>query len=763
MAGGTGKNTVEMGEVFMSKTNVDMICDVAELSSLFEKSSSLDDFLQSAVSTVAWHMKSAVCSIYIYDDATRMLTLRATQGLSEDAIGKVQLRLGQGIAGLALKELRSICAGCASKNPGFKSVDGIGEEKYEAFLAVPIRRQLTRVGVLVVQDVKADYFDDADEQALKAIATQLATVIENADLLMALHRQEEAVVPEAEPGTKLIWGRPASGGVARGTASFMFSGRSGAFQVPESVPENLTLADFDRALTLSEQQLKDLQREADKDLSDVAQLIFSAHLLILADEEFSGEIRRQIEAGSSPVAALVNVVNRYIEIFSASSNLRLQEKEHDLKDLGHRLLENLVGGGRAPGDYSGQIILADTLLPSDVLKLATEKAEGFVVQGGMTSHIAIICRSLQKPMVMVDPQQFVMFHESGELLIDGSQGTIYLEPSGEVLKEYKEHCRAANDLDSAASVKVETRTADGARIQIFANINLLSDLKLAERFRAEGVGLYRSEFPFIIRNAFPSEEEQYQVYGRIVEAMKGREVTFRALDIGGDKLLSYQGEVEEANPFLGLRGIRFLLRNKDIFSEQLCAMLRAGVGGNTRIMFPLISSVDEFVEARELVHECMNLLDERGVPYNRETKLGIMVELPSAVTLVEDLAHEVDFMSIGTNDLIQYMLAVDRTNEMVSKLYLSHHPAILRAIERVASVARSHRTDVSICGDIARDPKMIPFLLGVGITKLSIAPRQIPNIQQAVEAVSMEKAVYTARQMLEFSLISEVESFLFDS
>ena len=747
----------------MSKTNVEMICDVAELSALFEKSSSLDDFLQSAVSTVAWHMKAAVCSIYIYDDVTRMLTLRATQGLDEAAIGKVQLRLGQGIAGLALKELRSVCAGCASKNPGFEAVKGIGEEKYEAFLAVPIRRQLTRVGVLVVQDAQADYFDEADEQALRAIAGQLATVIENADLLMALHRHDEAAAPVTEPAAKLIKGRPASGGVAQGRASFMISGRAGNFQVPAFVPEGLTGDDFDRALKASEQQLKDLQKEADQNLSDVAQLIFNAHLLILADEEFSGEIRRQIGEGASPVDALVDVVNRYIEIFSASPNPRLQEKEHDLKDLGHRLLENLLGGGRAPGDYSGQIILADSLLPSDVLKLATEKAEGFIVQGGMTSHIAIICRSLQKPMVMVDPQQFVLFHESGELLVDGTQGTIYIQPSAEVLKEYEEHRQTADEMAAAPSVKAETRTADGIRIQLLANINLLSDLKLAHTFRAEGVGLYRSEFPFIIRNAFPSEEEQCRVYGRIVESMEGREVTFRTLDIGGDKLLSYQSEAEEANPFLGLRGIRFLLRNKDVFSEQLCAMLRAGAGGNTRIMFPLISSVDEFVEARDVVQECMDDLEDRGVAYNRKTKLGIMVELPSAVTLVEDLAHEVDFMSIGTNDLIQYMLAVDRTNEMVSKLYLSHHPAILRAIERVASVARSHRTDVSICGDIARDPKMIPFLLGAGITKLSIAPRRIPDIQKAVESISMEKAVYTARQMLEFSRISEVESFISDT
>jgi len=283
---------------------------------------------------------------------------------------------------------------------------------------------------------------------------------------------------------------------------------------------------------------------------------------------------------------------------------------------------------------------------------------------------------------------------------------------------------------------------------------------MALSFRAEGIGLYRSEFPFIIRNAFPSEEEQYQVYSRIVETMGGREVTFRTLDVGGDKVLSYQNEVEEANPFLGLRGIRFSLLNKDIFAEQLRAFLRAGVGGNTRIMFPLISSLDEFVEARDVVYDCMKELDARGVPYNRGTKIGIMVELPSAVELIEDLAREADFMSIGTNDLIQYMLAVDRTNEMVSKLYLSHHPAILRAIERVASVANRQRKDVSICGDIAMDPKMIPFLLGAGITKLSLPPRRVYAIQRVIEQVSMEKAVYTARRMLTASRVSEVERII---
>jgi len=744
----------------MPKTNnINMICDIAELSSLFEKSSSLDDFLQAAVSVVAYHMRAAVCSIYIYDDATRMLTLRATQGLSQEAVGKVQLRLGKGLVGLSLKELRAIRVARGVQNPKFQPISGIDEENYQAFLTVPIRRGLTRVGVLAVQDTQPDYFTEKSELALKAIAAQLATVIENANLLMALHRQDEEM-PRKARAPQLIRGRSASDGVAQGRATFIVANRKGLFRGPEGAPDGLTLHDFNRALQMTEQQLKDLQREADEELSDVAQLIFSAHLLILADDEFSGEIRRRIEDATGPVEAVVEVVNHYIRIFAASSVVRLQEKVYDLKDLGHRLLENLIGGVRAPGDYSGQIVVADELLPSDILKLATEKAEGFIVQGGVTSHNAIICRSLQKPMVMIDQQQMGLFGERSKLLIDGNQGTIYIEPSGRVLDEYAEHQRTRREVASKARVCDVTSTADGTRIRLFANINLLSDLKTAIDSCAEGVGLYRSEFPFIVRNAFPSEEEQYRVYSRIVETMEGREVTFRTLDIGGDKVLSYQDEAEEANPVLGLRAIRFSLKHKDIFSEQLRAMLRAGAGSNTRIMFPLISSLDEFIEAREVVYGCMRELDEAGVDYDHDIKIGIMVELPSAVELIEDLVQEVDFMSIGTNDLIQYTLAVDRTNDLVSKLYLSHHPAILRAVARVISVANRYGKDVSICGDIAMAPRMMPFLIGAGITRLSMPPRRVYDIQQAIGKITLKEAVETTRKMLACKLISEVEALL---
>jgi len=744
----------------MSKSDVNMICDVAELSSLFEKSRGLDDFLQATVGAVAGHMNAAVCSIYIYDEKSRMLTLRATQGLESEAIGTVQLGLGQGITGFALKELRPIREGRASKSTKFKAFKDIGEEKYEAFLAVPIRHGLTRVGVLTVQDAQPDYFDEKDEQALRAIAGQLATVIESAHLLLAVHRQEE-VVATAKPVSSLLKGRPASGGIARGKLLALDFGKGRGFSAPEKVPPGLGLADFDRALEVSSRQLKALQREADEELSDVALLIFSAHQLILADEEFFGEIRVRIGRGASPVDAVVAVVCEYIEIFEKSSSPRLREKVHDLRDLSRRLLENLVGAGRESGDYTGKIILAEELLPSDVLKLATEKAEGFIVQGGVTSHIAIICRSLQKPMVMIDPQQVMPAETGVDLLIDGNQGTLYIEPSDAVVAEYESHLRSLAELEAAGPIATETQTNDGTRVALLANVNLLNDLKLAGQFGAEGIGLYRSEFPFLVRNEFPSEEEQYVIYRKIAEAMGDREVTFRTLDIGGDKMLSYSEDDEEANPFLGMRAIRFSLANKEIFGDQLCALLRASEGcANARIMFPFIASLDDFLEARDVVEQCKSELRMREVAFNENVQLGVMVELPSAVELVEELAREVAFMSLGTNDLIQYMLAVDRTNQRVAEFYCAHHPAILRAIKKVADAAQRNGVDLSLCGDMAVDKTMLPFLFGVGIRKLSVPPREMPKLQRMIGMIDTKDATDTAEKMLEAGSISGVADVL---
>ncbi len=748
----------------MKKRNVDLICDVIDLISVFDAKKTNKDILQSVVSTVAWHMRAAVCSIYIYDEKSRYLTLHATQGLHPTAVGRVKLAQGEGLTGKAVQELRPICEGRATTSPLYRHFPGIEEEQYEAFLAVPILRGLRRIGALVVQDGVVDYFNQNDIKALRAIAAQLATVIENVQLLSEAHGKAgiPVGVPVAKkvPREQIIRGRSASSGTAKGRAFRLGSSPYESCILPDPSAPPHTVEDFKQSIQKTIKQINRLQQQTGKDLSDVAVLIFSAHLLILEDPQFSGRIIDLIDTGTPAVKAVSTVVNEFAEIFSSSKMPLIREKVLDVKDLGNRLTRNLFNEEADESDYRGQIIIAHELLPSDILKLSAENVEGFIVSSGVTSHNAIISRSLGIPMISIarDLADHIVIGE--ELLMDAEQGIIYLNPTDEVYTKYQELDAAWKALHSASDVKSKTEMKCGERVHIYANINLLSDLRPARKFKAEGVGLYRSEFPFIVRNDFPTEEEQYQIYKKLVDQMEGKSVTFRTLDIGGDKMLSYYSNVHEANPFLGMRAIRFSLQNQEIFCQQLRAFLRAGNKGNTRIMFPLISSVDDFIKAREIVFECMDELEADGLPFSRETQLGVMMELPSAVEVAEELAEEADFLSIGSNDLIQYMLAVDRTNEQVSNLYLAHHPAILRSINRIVSAARTHGKDISICGDISADPKMLQFLLGIGLRNFSIDIVNAPSIQRFVQETTMEKSMEMAKTMLGFGRISEVEAFL---
>ena len=747
------------------KDNVDLICNIGELAGLFERSTSLDGFLQTAVSVVAYHMRAAVCSVYLYNEESKELVLTANQGLSPDSIGRVRMGLGEGLVGQTLKELRPIREGNVFRNPNFKFFQGIYEERYQAFLGVPILRGLSRVGVLVVQDPVQDYFDENDTKALQAIAAQLATVIENAKLLMTLHQIQsgaasvEQVVAEQE--LRFIRGVAASSGFAVGKAA-VFGAFNGDFNVHATPSGAYSIDDFNRALGKTEQQLEDLQRQMEERIADVASMIFSAHLLIVKDPKFSGAMSDLIHSGVPPEGAIAQVVTEYSNLFAGSTNPRLREKEQDVKDLGRRMLQNLRAGAEDASDYAGHVIIAGELMPSDILKLAAQRAEGLLlVSGGVTSHVAILARSLQLPMVIAENRRLFSLAADRRILLDGEQGTITIDPAPEVVRSYQELAVAHREAEEHAAQMADiTWTRDGERVRIFANINMLSELKVAHKLKAEGVGLYRSEFPFIVRNDFPSEEEQYRVYLRILSEMEGKEVQFRTLDIGGDKMLSYFPSVSESNPFLGLRAIRFSLRYKEIFTQQLRALLRAGTGVNLRIMFPLISSVDDFVEARDVVRECIEQLKKEGIQHNDKPELGAMLELPSAVEIADELAAEADFLSIGGNDLVQYILAVDRTNEHISDLYLSHHPAVLRALKRIAAAVLARKKPLCLCGEMAADPKMIPFLLGIGITTLSIEVRLIPRVHQFVSEVDMAEARKTADALLRMGRISEVAAAL---
>jgi phosphotransferase system enzyme I (PtsP) len=309
-------------------------------------------------------------------------------------------------------------------------------------------------------------------------------------------------------------------------------------------------------------------------------------------------------------------------------------------------------------------------------------------------------------------------------------------------------------------MKPVTQTADGARTLLLANINLLSDLKVARELNCDGIGLYRTEFPFIIRTTFPTEAEQVVIYRKLVESMPGKPVTFRTLDAGGDKILSYYHDIKEQNPAMGMRSIRFSLQNKAVFAEQIRAILRAGAGADLHIMFPMISSIDEYREASEVVHESLDQLNKQGIEHHSKPKLGMMVELPAVVDLIDDFAREVDFFSIGTNDLVQFMLAVDRTNESVAGFYLPHHPAVLRVLNRIARAALAHGRELSICGDMAHETQYIPFLLGIGVRAFSVDPIYLLRTQQAITAVSIPEAEALAQSLLSASRIRDIEELL---
>ena len=735
-----------------------LLCDVGELSGLFADSSSLDQFLNEIVQMVARHMRSPVCSIYLFDESKAELVLRATQGLNPESIGKVRMKLGEGLTGLAVQELRSINERQSSQNPHFKSFPGIGEEKFESFLVVPIVRGQTRIGAIVLQNSQKNYFSDADERAFRAVTSQLANTIETAKLLMSLTKSgQEVKAQQPTSALKFLKGRAASEGFAYAPV-VVISPEAIRVRENEKCLLKYSLDDFWQALQASESELKGLQKKIEEQLSDVASLIFAAQLLMLKDQEFIDQIVGQIKQGTNPPQAIISTVDDFVRRLESLSDAYLREKSQDVQDVGRRLLENLTGHGRQTEEYEGKIVVARELLPSDALKLSSQKVRGIILlTGGVASHLSILAKSLLIPLIIVDAPQLLNLDATCQLLMDAALGNIYINPDQSILAQFKEREDLQSQLERLKkSIHATSRTQDGQRITMLANINLLGDLKFAREFKAEGIGLYRTEFPFMVRSTFPTEEEQFVIYRKLVEGAPGKEVTFRTLDIGGDKVLSYFHDVKEENPFLGMRSIRFSLKYKEIFEQQVRAILRAGQGANLKIMFPMISSLDEFLEAKQVVEHCLAQLKSQKLSHHTHPIIGMMVELPAVLEIIDELAQAADFFCIGTNDFIQYMLAVDRTNEKVADLYLPHHPSVLRGLKKIVVAAKKHHKEVTICGDMADDERYTEYLLGIGLTRFSINSRYIARIQTLIKSIDLGMAKKKVVKLLKQHRVGDI-------
>lgn len=747
------------------RTHTKLICDVSELTALIHSASRLEDLLQRITEMIAGHMECEVCSVYLFDDASGQLILKATKGLKPQAIDNVRLKPGEGLTGVAFKEKRTICEGQADKNPNYRFFPEIGEENFNSLLAVPIIRGATDIGVIVVQSVKRDYFTKEDTQVFRAITAQLASTIETARLLLNVKERRDKPKASNLTGLKFIKGKSGAEGVAYGPSVVLDESLTDLTAYYQAGDKQYTEEDFHQAINKTENELNQLQQDIEESLYDVAGLIFSSHIMMLKDQQFIDEVVKSIREGEHAVMAIAKVVEGFASRLAAIQDDYLKERAADIKDVGRRLLENLTGKTLSALSHEGKVVIAKELFPSDALKLYSQKIKGLVLlSGGVTGHLAILARSLNLPLVIVHELGLLSLPPGYPVLVDAVMGYVHLDPDEGTRQQTFTREEVNRDIETLKKYTLEeAKTQDGTAVKLLVNINLLGDLKAAVAFNAQGVGLYRSEFPFMIRNNFPTEEEQVLIYQRLLEGMKGKPVTMRTLDIGGDKLLSYFDYGREENPFLGLRSIRFLLMHPEIFCAQLKAMLRAAKGHNLKILFPMVSSIDEFLQAKTIVHECIAELAKARIPMNDKPQLGIMVELPALIEVIDDVVKEADFLALGTNDLIQYMLAVDRTNDKVASLYVPHHPAVLRAIQKVAKAAQEHKKELCVCGDMARDPRCIPLLLGMGIRSLSMDARFLPNVHQQLKHINLAEARRLVTDVLAQSQITRIQHLINNS
>lgn len=749
------------------RSHIHLLYDMNELTNLLVGTLTVDDFLKQAAEMVARHLDAHVCSIYLYDESSDELYLAATTGLDPEAVGQVRMKVGDGIVGHCVDRLKPVCEGVAEKSPYFKYFRAAREDRFKSFLVVPIHRGPVRIGALVVQHEEPDMFDESDIMGLLAASSQLGTSIENARMIMEMNRSADGV-PEVRaipPGTMIRAGI-ASEGYAYAPATVLRKGGPRHPLEPSPDDELLTLEDFHRAMEATFEQLQALQSGFARRLPESASLIFATHFMMLKDDSFAGQMVRLMKDGMPPMQALRQVSSHYTALLLSSPHEYIREKVNDIEDLSVRIMRNLRKAGQGEA-ASGQkrIVMAEQLYPSDILKLVADDVQGIVLAGGgTTAHVSILSKSLQIPLLMTDRRDLLLLPEDTPVLMDAYMGAIYVDPPQKIVKRFREREKTRSiALQRSAGVADETATRDGARVRLMANVNLLSEIPLARKLKAEGVGLYRTEFPFLIRTAFPSEAEQLPIYRRLFEEMKGRPVTIRTLDVGGEKVLPYLDAPPEPNPELGLRSIRFTLSHRDIFTTQIRAILRAAAGArDARIMFPMISSLDEFLEARQVVFSAMEELSEEKLDFCDRPSIGMMVELPSLVDIMDELADVTDFFAIGTNDFVQYMLAVDRTNHRVSQYYASHHPAVLRGLDRIVRAADRKGKEVSICGEMAHEKAHLPFLLGIGIRLFSVNPQFLPQLQESISRISLSEAREYADALLSRSSLKRIQEIMAD-
>ena len=563
-----------------------------------------------------------------------------------------------------------------------------------------------------------------------------------------------------------IKGIPAAAGVAIGPAYKI--GKEEIVAPKETIKEEeipLQIQLFEEALIKTRRELLGLQKEISEKMGKDAAEIFDAHLLVLEDRMLIEEVISRLKKERLSVAYIFSeVLKKYVTVFSNIEDEYLKERVADINDVGKRILKNLLGKERKGLEDLKErvIIIAHDLSPSDTAAMQKKNVAGFITDiGGKTSHTAIMAKALEIPAVVGAQEATIKVKTGDTVIVDGSVGLVIVNPDAKTLTNYHKVEEKLKELSKKfmSLKKLPAQTLDGKRVEIVANIELPAEINAVKQYGGEGIGLYRTEFFYMNRKDLPSEEEHYQAYKYVAEAMKPYPVIIRTLDLGGDKFISQFEVPHDMLPFLGWRAIRFCLARPDIFKAQLKAILRASVHGSLKLMYPMISGIEELQQANKILKEAKEELHKSGVAFDKNIQVGAMIEVPSAAVTADLLARECDFFSIGTNDLIQYSLAVDRTNEKIAYLYEPAHPAVLRLIKNVIDAAHNAGIWVGMCGEMAGDSALALILLGLGLDEFSLPPFVIPEIKHTIRSVKLDEARKLAEQALKLSTGREVEEF----
>ena len=710
----------------------------------------LNEALDILVTDVCQAMETEVCSVYLADNDRRCFYLMATRGLKKPRGRTITLAFDEGIVGLVGRLAEPINLADAQKHPSYKYIPSVKEERFRAFLGVPIIQRRQLLGVLVVQQRELRQFDESEESFLVTLATQMAAILSQSQLtaLFGQYRQTRIRALPASPGVAI------AEGWMDATLPLMEQVYEASSLDTALERERLTAA-LEEAANEFRRYSKRYAAGAQKETA----AIFDLYSHLLSDASLRRELFAEVDKGSVAEWAVKKIIEKFAEQFAALSDGYLKERAGDLRTLGQRLLFHLDDTTQGANGWPARFVLvADELSAATLAEVPQDRLAGVVVRdGAANSHAAIMVRALGIPTVMGADIQPAILH-GRTLVVDGYRGELLVDPEPILVQEYQRLISEENELSRLAEGDVErpAELKSGERVKVMLNAGLSPEHEQKLGRRIDGIGLYRTEIPFMLQSGFPSEEEQVAQYQGMLQMFNDKPVTLRTLDVGADKQLPYM-PISEENPCLGWRGIRITLDQPEIFLIQVRAMLRANAAtGNLSILLPMITNLEEVDEARRLIDRAGREVEEMIGYAIPKPRIGIMLEVPSMIFMLPNLANRVDFISVGTNDLTQYVLAVDRNNTRVASMYDSLHPGMIRVLSMIVQEADRYGIDLRLCGEMAGDPMCVTILVGLGFRHLSMNGRSVARVKYLLRNIDLEDAETLARRSLDAQMATEV-------